>query len=88
MDATGQFWDGIHIESCLGKDSDGNCIPYGKSAVTLTNDYGIFNESHGNNGDGYWIKTGGAVTVTNVDSYQNWALAAEIDNSGAPWLLR
>ena len=73
--------NGIRIDSCIDFDYDEQvCNSWGNSAVTLTNDYGVFNASHDNLGDGIKIETGGAVTITNTDSYGN-GVGGVIDNS-------
>jgi hypothetical protein len=63
--------DGLHIESS------------GTGAITITQAANFFNESRNNGGNGYYIDTKGAVTITNFDTHDNGQLGGYIKNSGA-----
>ena len=56
----------------------------GIAAITITNAAGVFNEINTNGGYGYYIESNGAVTITNLDSWDNGLLGGYIDNSTAP----
>jgi hypothetical protein len=66
--------DGLSIDNTYGTNA----------AVTITNVASNYNETCSNGGNGYTIKSNGAVSITNLDSYNNTGgYGASIDNSTA-----
>ncbi len=69
--SNGNSVDGVYIESS------------GTGAITLTNATAVFNETGYNGGYGYYILSNGAITITNLDSWDNGLMGGYIDNSTA-----
>ena len=81
FNSTDNNGDGIYIDNRAGTGAVTISAPTGTNyhySATI-----LMNETARNNGNGYTILSRGAVTATNVDSWQNGNLGGFIDNSEA-----
>ena len=73
--------DGIYIDNRAGTGAVTITAPTGTNYHYSTSV--LMNETYNNGGNGYTILSRGAVTATNVDSWNNGALGGSINNSEA-----